>query len=297
MKKTLFVLLISLPFGEGWGGVLLAQTPNLLVCDTKGYTLTSVADASGAGLTYEWYENNVAIDNSNTASITIAAGKTAGVYTYVRKASSTDCATEVASNPFVVVVWAPTAPTVTPSAVEVCYGTNVEFTASGSEAGATYSWTGASGIASGTDKNIYTLTNPGTGTQGVQAAASVTYEAGTMTKVCVSTLSAAVSTTVKPLPVVTPNAAYAWCGTSVMTALKVDVTAGGAPVTADSITWYEAATGDDTVTTGDTYDPRPLTSTTSYYVGATYDGCASNGRTIVTATVNLHEGSIGGQEN
>jgi hypothetical protein len=77
----------------------------------------------------------------------------------------------------------------------------------------------------------------------------------------------------------------------------VTITASGDPVTADSITWYDALNGGDTVTTGDTYDPRPLTSTTSYYVGAVYDGCPSTGRTTVTATVNLHEGSIGGQEN
>jgi hypothetical protein len=297
MKKTLFVLLISLPFGAGWGGVLLAQ--DLLVCNDRGYKLTSEADATGDGsITYKWSENGIDMGSAySSASITIAAGKTSNTYTYVRKASSASCS-EVESNPFTVVVLAqPDKPTVTPTVAAVCFGADVEFTASGAGAGATYSWSGASGAVSGTGDGTYTLTSPAVGTPQVQAAASVTYTSGTLTpKVCVSTLSAAASAQVKPLPVVTPNATYAWCGTNDMTALGVTVTASDNPVTADSITWYDAPTDGSSIETGDTYDPRPLTSTTSYYVGAVYDGCASNGRTTVTATVNLHEGSIGGAE-
>jgi hypothetical protein len=303
MKKTLFVLLISLPFGEGWGGVLLAQTPDLLVCDDKGYNLTSVNDATGVGtITYKWYENGSDMGSSyNTASISIpATERGVGTYTYVRKASSASC-TDVDSNPFVVHVLAqPAKPTVTPTLAAVCFGADVEFTASGGGTGATYSWTGASGAVSGTDNSTYTLSSPAVGpTSQVKATASIFHNISGLTKTCVSVISNDAGTaTVKPVPVVTaPDAPYVWCGTTALSAMEVVVTADGSPVTGTAtITWYEAATGDDTVTTGASYTPLALPTTlVSYHVGATYDGCPSNGRTEVTAT-GLNEGSITGAE-
>jgi hypothetical protein len=305
MKKTLFVLLISLLFGEGWGGVLLAQTPNLLVCDDKGYKLTSDVPATGAGdITYEWHEGVggtfTAISSSNMASISFtAAQKSPNTYSYVRTAASESC-TAVASDTFTVIVLAqPAVPTVTPTLAAVCYGTNVEFTASGAGTGATYSWTGASGAASGDGNGTYTFTSPATGTLEVQASASITHNIGDLTpKVCVSTLSTVASATVKPLPeVAAPKDSYVWCGTSNLSAMAVVVTAGGSTVTESAtITWYDAVTAGNTLDTGASYTPPALpTELTSYFVGAVYDGCASANRTEVTAT-GLNEGSIGGEE-
>jgi hypothetical protein len=300
MKKTLFVLLISLPFGEGWGGVLLAQTPDLLVCNDKGYNLTSVAPATGVGtITYKWYENGSILTGEEGLTLTIAAGKTSNTYTYVRKASSASC-TDVDSNPFTVVVLAqPAKPTVTPTSAAVCEGADVEFTASGAGAGATYSWTGASGAASGIGDGTYTLNSPATGTTSqVKATASIFYDINSMTKTCVSVISDAGTATVKPLPVVTsPDAPYVWCGTSALSAMVVVVTAGGSPVTGSAtIDWYSTSSGGTSLYTGASYTLGALPTTlVSYHVGATYDGCSSNGRTEVTAT-GLNEGEISGAE-
>jgi hypothetical protein len=65
----------------------------LQVCANQGFALVSAEPASGIEpITYEWYENGIPINNSNTASISIAAGKaTAGTYQYVRKAANSAC--------------------------------------------------------------------------------------------------------------------------------------------------------------------------------------------------------------
>jgi hypothetical protein len=253
-------------------------------------------------ITYKWYENDIDMGaDYNTASITLAAAaRGVGTYSYVRKASSASCS-EVDSNPFVVQVLAqPDKPTVTPILAAVCYGADVEFTASGSGAGATYSWTG-SGAASGTGDGTYTLTTPAVGpTSAVYATASIFYDINSMTKTCVSVTSDAGTATVKPLPEVTaPGTPYVWCGTSNLSAMVVVVTAGGATVTDETpttIDWYSTSSGGTSLYTGASYTPTTMPTTlTSYYVGAEYDGCTSANLTEVTAT-GLDEGEISGEE-
>jgi hypothetical protein len=301
MKKNVIVIMASL-----CGACpALAQdpTPDLLVCDDKGYNLTSVTPATGVGtITYKWYENDIDMGSSyNTASIALAAAdRGVGTYSYVRKATSPSC-TEVESNPFVVQVLArPDKPTVTPTSSAVCFGADVEFTASGGGTGATYSWSGATGTASGTGDDTYTLTTPAVGpTSAVYATASKFYDINSMTKTCVSVISNDAGTaTVKPVPEVTaPGTPYVWCGTSNLSAMEVVVTADGSPVTGSAIIdWYEASTGGTSLHTGASYTLSAIPTTLkSYFVGATYDGCPSNGRTEVTAT-GLNEGEISGAE-
>jgi hypothetical protein len=82
----------------------MAQAPvDLEVCEGKGYTLTSTADATGTSpVTYQWYENDVAVPGANASSLTVATGRAeAGNYVYVRKASNAACI-EVPSNTFTV---------------------------------------------------------------------------------------------------------------------------------------------------------------------------------------------------
>lgn len=50
--------------------------------------------------------------------------------------------------------------------------------------------------------------------------------------------------------------------------------------------WYTVSNGGTPVYTGDTLRTGPLTATTTYYVEALNNGCASNGRSQVTVTVN-----------
>ena len=92
--------------GLGWGLLLfllaaafpaLAQGPptvHLLVCDDKGFQLTSEENASGSGeIAYEWFENGSTLGSSyNTAAISFsAADRGEGTYSYVRQATNSSC--------------------------------------------------------------------------------------------------------------------------------------------------------------------------------------------------------------
>ena len=89
----------------------LAQTYDLEVCVGEGFTLISTTDAPSASpVTYTWYENDVELPNSNTASLGLLA-KPEGTYTYVRMAANEDCV-DVPSNTYKVQVlycWPPAA--------------------------------------------------------------------------------------------------------------------------------------------------------------------------------------------
>ena len=144
-----------------------AQTPDLLVCAGKGYTLMSAPDKDAAGtspLTFTWYEkagsgayNSIAA--TAASSYYVDAKNTGGTYSYVRKAANAECQGGVPSN--------------------------------------TYTWTAVSGTAgapSGDGNSTYTLTASAIGTYQVQASASVTYDIGGKQKVCTSAPSTATAT-------------------------------------------------------------------------------------------------------
>jgi hypothetical protein len=157
----------------------------------RGYTLTSESEATGAAAgTYTWYEDGVAVDNSNTASLTIAAGtKAAGVYEYVRMAGSEEC--EVSSNTFTVTV--NPVPAIHTASQTVNQGTPISTILYVASAGATISMTGTlpPGVTSAVNGSSYTIsgTPSGTGTFGYElistmAGCTSTATAGTITVTC-----------------------------------------------------------------------------------------------------------------
>jgi hypothetical protein len=85
MKKLLFTLMGV----SAMTTALFAQ--DLSVCVSKGYTLTSTADAVGVvPITYQWYENGAKV-GTGQATLGIVGGRTAGEYAYVRVASNAAC--------------------------------------------------------------------------------------------------------------------------------------------------------------------------------------------------------------
>jgi hypothetical protein len=101
MKK----LLLTLTGVSTMITALFAQVPDLTVCEGKGYTLNSTAEAPPFGATsYTWYEDGEPLPDSNSASYTIQAGQAAGEYKYVRVASNAECPGGVPSNTFTVTV-------------------------------------------------------------------------------------------------------------------------------------------------------------------------------------------------
>jgi hypothetical protein len=284
----------------------LAQTPDLLVCSDKGYTLTSTADAT-AGATYKWLEkvNDVAfaeVSGETGVSLHRNAKDNAGTYAYVRVAFSEDCTEGVSSNTFTVVVLKPTVPVINVVTAAVCQNAgDLTFTLPTAD-NTTYTWSGATGNTTGDDKSTYTVSGAAYGTKEVLATASVLYTVGGQEKTCTSALSEAASAIVNPLPVVANISDYEECGSGEKE-LEVEVTAGDATVTGTaSITWYaDNDTGSTKLKTGvgyATYSPELIASAT-YYVGAEYTDnaitCPSAAPlTPVTATINLYEGTIGG---
>jgi hypothetical protein len=74
-----------------------AQAPDLVVCAGEGFTLTCCATAPSA-ITYQWYEDDEPITDSNTHSLNIVQGKAAGTYTYRCETSAADCGPMPTSN-------------------------------------------------------------------------------------------------------------------------------------------------------------------------------------------------------
>ena len=274
----------------------LAQDPQLLVCNNKGYILKTKTAAVGA-TTYKWYENGSEQTGKTGETLTIAAGKTPGVYEYVRAAINSDC--EVSSNTFTVQVLAlPAAPTINVS--DICKDAGDLVFSISPAANTTYTWTktaGANGVASGADNSTYTVSGASTGTTSVQAAASLTYNINSLQKVCVSTLSAVASGVVNPLPTVTQTGTSAFCGSDANTTLTVYAEVNSQTSGID-ITWYSKSDGTDQVETGTTYTPTlTVGAADTYYVRATVAAttCAS-ALTPVTGILNLTEGEIEGEE-
>jgi hypothetical protein len=165
---------------------LMAQT--LQVCMDRGYTLTSESEATGAAAgTYTWYEDGTPVDNSNTASLTIAAGtKAAGVYEYVRMAGSVEC--EVSSNTYTVTV--NPVPAIHTASQMASHGTPINTIIYTASAGATITMTGSlpPGVTGAVSGSSFTIsgTPSATGTFGYElistmAGCTSTATAGTIT--------------------------------------------------------------------------------------------------------------------
>ena len=60
----------------------------------------------------------------------------------------------------------------------------------------------------------------------------------------------------------------------------------GATASTGTINWYLNATGGSSIATGNSFTTPALTTTTTYYVDATANGCVSNFRTPAKATIN-----------
>jgi hypothetical protein len=154
-----------------------AQNPDLQVCASQGFSLISAEDADGVGtITYQWYEDGIPIENSNTTTISIPAGaKTTGTYAYVRVAGNAACT--LSSNTYTVEVTdAPDAPTMSGDGAQ-CGGVR-QISATPGTGGNGIRWTDnnstsqmRSATATGT---YYAVTTSANGCESAQATVAVT---------------------------------------------------------------------------------------------------------------------------
>jgi len=90
--------------------------------------------------------------------------------------------------------------------------------------------------------------------------------------------SSALTGTYNFLPSITGTTSASRCGTGIVTL--------GATTNVGTINWYSAASGGTSLGTGNSFITPSISSTTTYYVDSTNNGCTTTPRTAVVATVN-----------
>ncbi|WP_421893387.1 LamG-like jellyroll fold domain-containing protein [Marinoscillum sp.] len=164
-----------------------------------------------------------------------------------------------------------------PSASTSCEGESTSFSVTASGTALTYQWRengsdiSNGGVYSGVTSATLNISDV-TGLNGKSYDVVVT-ESGT----CSST-SATAALTVNTIPTITGTAPAArLCEGSVTL---------GATASAGIVNWYTAASGGSSLGTGTSFSTPSISTTTTYYVDATENGCISGSRTAVNATIN-----------
>jgi hypothetical protein len=105
------------------------------------------------------------------------------------------------------------------------------------------------------------------------------YRANVTNTGCTSSTSNTVTITVNTTPSITNTTGASICGGPSVLTLQATAAVG-------TINWYAASTGGASLGTGTSYTTPSIASTTTYYAAVTNNGCTSNPRTAVVATVN-----------
>jgi gliding motility-associated-like protein len=231
----------------------------VFTCIGTGITLTASAAPSG---TYQWYDapidgNLLATGNNFT---TPALNSSTNYYVQVDNGGCVSARSLVR----VILSQPPSSPSVSGSII--CSGTSTTLTAIGP--GGNYKWydaaVGGNLLASGVN-----FTTPA-------LVANTTYYVETSVNGCTSGRTAV---TVSILTAIPPPTAS---GTAICSGSSATLTAT-AP--SNNYEWYDSPTGGVLLSSGQAYVTPALTTTTTYYVQTTSNGCTS-ARTAVTVTIN-----------
>jgi tRNA threonylcarbamoyladenosine modification (KEOPS) complex Pcc1 subunit len=227
-------------------------------------TGTAVLSATASAGTLSWF----AASSGGTALATGSSFTTPSISsttTYYVETTDNGCTSAART---AVVATVKTVPTITASTPASICGTGTAVLSATASAG-TLTWydaaTAGNVVGTGT-----TFTTP-------SISATTTYYVETTDNGCTSATRTAVVATVKTVPTITASTPASICGTG--TAVL------SATASAGTLTWYDAATAGNIVGTGTTFTTPSISSTTTYYVETTDNGCTSASRTAVVATV------------
>ncbi|PTQ95170.1 gliding motility-associated-like protein [Mucilaginibacter yixingensis] len=219
--------------------VSIDASNNGIICSGNAVVLTATATDGTGPYSYVWSTGDI----TNTASV-----NKGGTYT-VTVTDKTQGCQPVVQNINVIETPAPPAPTATGAIV--CRGTPATLTATAP--GGTYNWytvpVGGTPVFSG---NVF---------QTPPIQDQTFYYVETIVGTCVSS---------RTLVIVSLSSNPTTQGSTTCAGTTGTVSATGG----DSYTWYDAPNGNQ-VGTGSTFVSPPLTSTTTYYVVATTNGCSS----------------------
>ena len=155
--------------------------------------------------------------------------------------------------------------------VTVCGSTSATFTGTVA-AGLTLDWYNAASGGTLLSQGTLTYTTPALASTTIYYVAVRNVSTG-----CVSATRTAVTATVNATSFTSTTGASR-CGTGTVT-LQAATAAG-------TINWYAALTGGASLGTGTSYTTPSIATTTTYYAAVTNNGCTTNPRVAVVATVN-----------
>ncbi|WP_297702855.1 gliding motility-associated C-terminal domain-containing protein [uncultured Eudoraea sp.] len=235
-------------------------------CDAG--TVTLGATSSSGTATINWYAAATGGTSlgSGTSFTTPSISTTT---TYYVETTENGCTSAPRTAVVATVTPTPTINSTTPG--ERCGPGTVILGATSSSGTATINWyaaaTGGTSLGSGTS-----FTTPSIST-------TTTYYVETTENGCTSTPRVAVVATVNSSPTITSTTPGERCDTGTVT-LGATSSSGTA-----TINWYAAATGGTSLGSGTSFTTPSISTTTTYYVETTENGCSSSPRTAIVATV------------
>ncbi len=239
---------------------LTSVTPNS-ICGPGSMTLSATTSLG----TIDWYTTLTGGSSAGTGLYFTTPSLTATT-TYYVEVTASGCVSTSRTPVVATIIPLPTIASVTPAGT--CNSGSVVLHAT-ANAGTVY-WYSASGGGSPLDTGTI-FTTP-------VIFAPTTYYVEAHENVCVSASRTPVVASIYSNPNITGTTAASGC-----TGDKVTL---GASASAGVINWYTSATGGTSIATGTSFTTPALTTTTTYYVDATANGCTSNFRTPAKATIN-----------
>jgi hypothetical protein len=280
-----FQLLVRAPMVAVVMGPTINTQPSTTaqtLCLNAATTALSVSASSpnGSAITYQWYSNasnstvgGTAIGGATSASYTPPNNVAGTKYYYVICTNNQGSTTTNVSA--AITIQSPSVGGTASSNQTICGGTSPANLTLASNTGS-IQW------QSSTDNITFTNIAGATSSSLTSAQMGVLnatryYRANVTNGVCASAISNTLTITVNPAPTFTSTTGASICGTGTAT-LQATTAAG-------TINWYAASTGGASLGTGTSYTSPSINTTTSYYADVTNNGCTSNPRTAVLATV------------
>ena len=267
--------------------ILLSQTIRFYLHNrctgTTPAALTGSTPTGGDGAYIYLWENSTDNTTFGSASgtnngINYAPGALTQTTWYRRTVTSGGCSDESTAVQITVNPTLPVSVTIQSSDADstICAGESVTFTATPTNGGSAplYQWRLNGLNVPGETGSAYT-------TSTLQNGYVVSVVLTSNASPCATgspALSNNITTTVNAIPTITGTTPGSVCESGTVTL--------GATASAGTVNWYDVATGGSSLGTGTSFITPGISTTTTYYVDATSNGCTTASRTPVIATVN-----------